>query len=193
VPGSYASLASRFFKRYFAEGPAPNVDEVRGDIWSSNADQLHNGEQSKEYSLALLEQYKIYVEMADRISARRGLTNTFFLTLNSAIFTLIGAFLTTHPHEASWLLIFPLIVLLGQCLAWFWLVRSYRQLNAAKYAVVGAFEERLPASPYWRAEWKALGQGEDPSRYWPLSHLEQWIPALFAISYLGGFIAVLLA
>jgi hypothetical protein len=192
VPGSHGSLANRFFKSYFAEGSAPTADDVSGDIWSPKTGTFYDGEQSKEYSLALLEQYKIYVEMADRISARRGFTNTFFLTLNSAIFTLIGAFWMNRPHAASWLLIFPLVVLLGQCLAWFWLVRSYRQLNAAKYAVVGALEERLPASPYWRAEWKALGEGKDPSRYWPLSHLEQWIPALFAISYLGGYIAILL-
>jgi hypothetical protein len=158
-----------------------------------NIDTTNPKEGAKEYSLALLEQYKIYVEMADRISARRGLTNTFFLTLNSAIFTVIAAFWTTRPHAASWLLIFPTVALIAQCLAWFWLVRSYRQLNAAKYVVIGALEEKLPASPYWRAEWKALGEGKDPSRYWPLSHLEQWIPVLFAISYAGGFISVLLA
>lgn len=143
------------------------------------------------YSVALLEQYKIYVEMADRVSARRGLTNTFFLTLNSAIFSLIGALWVVRPHAASWVLVFPLLALIGQCLAWFWLVRSYRQLNTAKYAVIGVLEEKLPASPYWRAEWKALGEGKDPARYWPLSHLEQWIPALFALSYIGGFIALL--
>ena len=33
-----------------------------------------------------------YVEMADRIIQRRGLTNTFFLTLNTAIFTAVGLF-----------------------------------------------------------------------------------------------------
>ena len=192
MPGSQASSRQWFFRRFFAVETAPTVDDVRDDVWSSGVGSAQCGE-AKEYSVALLEQYKIYVEMADRISARRGLTNTFFLTLNSAIFTVIGVFWTNRPHAASWLLIFPLLVLTGQCLAWFWLVRSYRQLNSAKYAVIGAMEERLPASPYWRAEWKALGSGEDPSRYLPLSHLEQWIPMLFAASYLGGFIAVLLA
>jgi hypothetical protein len=49
-------------------------------------------------------------------------------------------------------------------------------------------EERLPASPYWAAEWAALGEGRDPARYWPLTHLEQWIPALFAAVYIFGFI-----
>jgi membrane associated rhomboid family serine protease len=47
--------------------------------------------------------------MADRISARRGLANTFFLTLNSGIFTVIGAVWTSEVHAAAWLLIFPVL------------------------------------------------------------------------------------
>ncbi|MGH6629978.1 MAG: RipA family octameric membrane protein, partial [Burkholderiales bacterium] len=46
---------------------------------------------------AILEQYKTYVEMADRISGCRALANTFFLTLNTAIFTVIGVFLRQIP------------------------------------------------------------------------------------------------
>ena len=138
-----------------------------------------------------MEQYKTYVEMADRVSARRALTNTFFLTLNTAVFTLIGVFLQNHQEAATWLLVFPLIALLGQCGAWFYLVRSYRQLNTAKYQVIGQLEERLPASPYWRAEWTALGEGKDRSKYWPLTHIEKWIPILFAATYLVGFMVVI--
>jgi hypothetical protein len=40
---------------------------------------------NEKHQAAILEQYKLYVEMAERISQRRGLTNTFFLTLNTAI------------------------------------------------------------------------------------------------------------
>ena len=40
--------------------------------------------------------YKIAVEMADRISARRGLANTFFLTINTTVLGVLGI------HEASW-------------------------------------------------------------------------------------------
>lgn len=185
----------RTFARHFGRVSAPTADDVRSDLWSPRVDPAQWGTQSQAYASALLEQYKTYVEMADRVSARRGAANTFFLTFNSAVFTLIGALwgARQHPHASSWLLIIPTLVLMGQCLAWFWLVRSYRQLNAAKYAVVGALEERLPASPYWRAEWKALGEGKDPSRYWPLTHLEQWVPVLFAVAYLAGFAAVLAA
>jgi hypothetical protein len=144
------------------------------------------------YRTLLLEQYKIYVEMADRISARRGLANTFFLTLNTAIFTAVGVFWQHPPESARALTVVPWLVLLFQCLAWFWLLRSYRQLNTAKYAVIGALEERLPASPYWSAEWAALGLGADPARYWPLSHVEQLVPAFFAVAYTAGFVVLLL-
>ena len=84
----------------------------------------------------------------------------------------------------------PLLMLLGQGFAWFYLLRSYRLLNAAKYEVVGALETRLPASPYWSAEWTALGGGKDRKKYWPLSHIESWIPVFFAVLYVAGFVAL---
>jgi hypothetical protein len=123
------------FIRYFGKVSAPTVEDVRASLWSSEIDPARWGGPPQAYSDAILEQYKIYVEMADRISARRGFANTFFLTLNSAVFTTIGVFWTTRVYVASWLLIFPVLVLLGQCLAWFWLVRSYRQLNAASRCI----------------------------------------------------------
>ena len=86
------SFARHSFRRYFGDGSAPIVSDVGADIWTPDAYPAHSREESKDYSFVLLEQYKIYVEMADRISARRGLTNTFFLTLNSALFTVIGVF-----------------------------------------------------------------------------------------------------
>jgi hypothetical protein len=141
----------------------------------------------------LLEQYKLYVEMADRISARRGLTNSFFLTLNTGIVSLVGALRKFPTGTEAWWLAILLVALLGQRFAWFYLVRSYRLLNGAKYRVVGALEGRLPASPFWRAEWWELGEGRDRTRYWPLSHIEQWIPMLFALTYVGGCLAAVLA
>jgi hypothetical protein len=160
-------------------------------LWTEDAkDKLYGGN-AAAYQAAVLEQYKIYVEMADRISQRRGLTNTFFLTLNTAIFTAIGVFWQHKPvGEVGWLAL-PLMMLLGECFAWFYVLRSYRLLNTAKYEVVGALETRLPASPYWRAEWTALGQGKDLKKYWPLSHIESWVPVFFAALYVAGFVALM--
>jgi hypothetical protein len=149
-------------------------------------------EGDRAYRSAILEQYKVYVEMADRVSARRALTNTFFLSLNTAIFVLFGVFWNETPSLSPWLLLPPLVIILGQCTSWYWLVRSYRQLNSAKFAVVGALEDRLPAYAYSRAEWGALGEGKDWRRYLPLTHLEQWVPVLFALVYVAGFLLLVL-
>jgi hypothetical protein len=167
------------------------TDRLRERLWTAAITPATYADTTEKYQNAILAQYKIYVEMADRISARRALMNTFFLTLNTAVFTVIGVLLQLQTKAANWLLVFPLIALLGECAAWYYLVRSYRQLNTAKYQVIGLLEEKLPASPYWRAEWTALGAGKDRKLYWPLSHLEKWVPIFFAATYLVGFAVAL--
>lgn len=167
------------------------TDEDRANLWNPDVDAATYSEAGEKYQAAVLEQYKLYVEMADRISARRAAANTFFLTLNTAVFTVFGTFWAAKPESAPWWLTLPLVALLVECAAWFYLVRSYRQLNSAKYEVIGRLEERLPASPYWKAEWAALGHGRDRSRYWPLTHLEQWVPVLFAGVYVAGFVVAI--
>ena len=178
------------FMDRFIRTTTPKMAEVEPTVWSIAPDVWKA--YSATYVTALMDQYKVYVEMADRVSARRSLTNTFFLTLNSAIFTVFGVLWTRPPNGSVWWLVFPLVALVGQCIAWYWLLRSYRQLNAAKYTVIGAIESKLPISPYWRAEWKALGEGKVRSRYLPLTHLEQWVPVLFGVTYVGAFFAALL-
>jgi hypothetical protein len=148
--------------------------------------------ESPETRAEILEQYKVYVEMADRVSARRSLANAFFLTLNTAVFAAVGALLGRHPEHHAGLLAFPSVALIVQCAAWYYTLRSYQQLNRAKYRVIGAMEERLPASPYWRAEWSELGEGRDKSTYWPLTHVELWIPALFGVFYAAGYLTLLI-
>jgi hypothetical protein len=184
---------SGWLKRYFGTARPATPDDVADTLWNASVTPADFGPATEKYLAVVFEQYKLYVEMADRISARRALANTFFLTLNSAVLTLVGVFWKDRPDAPAGLLLVPLMVLVGLCAAWFWLVRSYRQLNSGKYAVIGALEQKLPASPYWSAEWKALGEGRDKARYWPLTHLEQWVPGLFAAAYLFGAIAALAA
>jgi hypothetical protein len=173
--------------RYFRSAAPPSVEEVRPEIWTEAPEP---SESAAIQQSAVLEQYKLYVEMTDRISARRGLTNTFFLTLNTGVATFVATTWRAQPHHNTGFALFLLFIMLIQCLSWYWILRSYRQLNAAKYAVIGALEEKLPASPYWRAEWKALGHGKDPARYLSLTHLEQWVPTLFGLTYAVAFIVI---
>jgi hypothetical protein len=145
------------------------------------------------YQSHLMEQYKLYVEMADRVSARRNLTNVFFLSLHTTFIGIIGLGFDKLAHlTPKWLITFPILGVVTLCYVWWRLIFSYRQLNAAKYIVIGEFEKQLPTSPYYAAEWKALGEGKDNKKYFPLTHLENYIPLIFAFLYLSAWCYVIL-
>jgi hypothetical protein len=170
-------------KQYLVETSPSDASGFADSLWNPDAGL------SDPHVQVVIDQYKLYVEMADRVSARRSAANTFFLMLNTAVFTAIGVFWKDPPDASPILGFFPTSVLVIQCMVWFWVIRSYRQLNAGKWAVVGAMERHLPTSP-WAAEWTALGKGADPARYWPLTQIERWVPFLFAAAYIGGFAAL---
>lgn len=185
------NYVAKIAREYFGPVSTPEIDEV-DELWNLHVDPDKIAADQHYYQL-VLEQYKLYAEMADRVSARRGLTNTFFLTFNTTTFAAVAFFWGEGPRLPDASLVLPLLALLIQCLAWYWILRSYRQLNAGKYVVIGALEQRLPASPYWRAEWSALGRGNSPSRYLPMTQVEQLIPLLFAATYMLGYLIVLLS
>lgn len=148
-------------------------------------------EYGSHYQEHLLEEYKLYVEMADRVSHRRALANSFFLALHTGLFGLSvgltglssGQFDNQAAGLAASLFGFPFTYV------WYCLLKSYRQLNSAKYKVVHELEAKLPVAPY-DDEWEKVGRGEDPKLYLPLTVVEGWVPKVFAIGYL---VAVALA
>lgn len=161
-----------------------NLSDLSQHLWNDTKPQ--NG--YKEEALYLnhvLGQYKLYVEMADKVSGRRDVANTFFLTLNGIILG-AGAAIMEKGLEftTKWYLLFPYCVLLLQLFFWWRLILAYKQLNGAKFRIVGELEQRLPASPYGNAEWKfLLKEGTQRKVYWPLTHIEMVTPWIFALGY----------
>lgn len=104
----------------------------------------------------VLEQYKLYLQLLDKIGDRRQSANSFFLSINTGLCALMGYMFSKEApaelHVLLWVTPLPGIR--------FRLVRSYRYLNAAKFHVVMAIEERLPLAPY-AAEWVALQNESD--------------------------------
>jgi hypothetical protein len=169
------------------EGPLTGAD---GETSALEAD-LFAGDRSDEVDTGvLLEQYRLYVEMADNVSQRRHQTNAFFLTVNLALVTALSTLVTGSGSAAVGSGGVVIAAVAGIAFSHFWrrLVRSYRQLNSGKFSVVHHLETRLPARLY-DAEWTALGRGMDPERYTPLTHLEEDVPVVFAALY--GFIGLL--
>lgn len=135
----------------------------------------------------LFEQYKLYVESAEKISDRRHIANTFFLSLHTVLISTIGYILGSE----SFLIVGDLIIFAGILLAFVWrrLVFSYRQMNTGKFKVIHSIEKRLPLALY-SAEWEALGAGKDTKKYLPFSHVERFIPYIFAGVYIFLWIVI---
>ena len=83
-------------------------------------------------SEAMLEQYKVYVGMADKVSERRGGVNTFFISVHTILLGAVG--LNGFDVAKYWWI----IVLLGLVLSyvWFYLIQSYKLLNSGKFSVI---------------------------------------------------------
>ena len=137
-------------------------------------------EDDAEYDKRLFEQYKMYVELADRISQRRSIANSFFITVTAAL--LAG---TSWLHTSDGYHIY-LISLAGILVSvfWYYCIRSYGQLNSGKFRLIHEIEQHLPLNLF-SYEWTLLGQGESRKKYWPLSHIERAIPCFFVILYIA--------
>lgn len=169
-----------------------SMSKLSDHLWNNNF--IPQGQPaSPETQKIILDQYKLYVEMADKVSARRDIANAFFLTINGAILSAGPAIVErgiTFQNKAFFL--FPYCVLVLQLYFWRRLIVSYKQLNGAKFQVVGAMEEHLPAYAYGKAEWEfLLKSGKDKGIYWPLTHIETKIPGLFFIGYTIALISFL--
>ena len=148
--------------------------------------QAHKKEYGEKYPDHLIEQYKVYLEMADRISSRRQAANSFFLTLNTAIVVFVSY---VNFGEAQAGAFYWLISIAGMTISFMWyrLIRSYKDLNSAKFKVVHEIESKLPISPY-DAEWEAVGRGDNSNLYLPFTHIEIYIPWVYFIIHTFVFL-----
>jgi hypothetical protein len=133
----------------------------------------------------LLELYGTAVEMADRVSAHRALANTFFLTVNTALVAIVGSASLRWYVPAAGILF---------AATWWVLLKSYRDLNSAKFAVILEIEKQLPVRIYGD-EWKLLKK--EPVKFAPrretlrswaaqyreLGRVERVVPVVFAGIY----------
>ncbi len=143
--------------------------------------------EENEASQQYLELYKLAVEMADRVSARRATANAFFLTVNTALL----AFVSSGSLNVLWLVALAGIALSG---TWWVLLKSYRDLNAAKFQVITEMENNLEASVFGdeRKRLKEKRQEGWRGRYAEFGAVERFVPFIFAALYTAAFVKALL-
>ncbi|PJN27798.1 hypothetical protein [Kitasatospora sp. CB02891] len=134
----------------------------------------------------VLELYKLAVEMADRVSARRGTANAFFLSVQTTLVAVVGFGAPWLAPSAWWTVGAVTAAGLTLSTVWWLQLRSYRDLNAAKFEVINELEDRLPVKVF-TAEWNHLTQDPPPvgrRRYAELGISERFVPWVFAAIHL---------
>ena len=93
--------------------------------------------------------------------------------------SLLVSYLCLGAQNTSW---YVVVAIAGIAISYMWyrLVRSYKDLNTAKFKVVHEIESQLPIAPY-DAEWEAVGRGKAPELYLPFTHVEIYVPWVFII------------
>lgn len=158
-------------------------NEIRKKLFPSEV--FDSYKDREKYQDHLLDQYTIYQESAENISSRRQAANSFFVTINTVLVALVSYLQLGSSSSAEY---YWLVALAGVAISYMWyrLIRSYRDLNSAKYKVIHEIEKKLPLSPF-DAEWEAVGRGKNPALYLPFTHIEMAIPWVFLTLHLVAF------
>jgi len=127
----------------------------------------------------LFEQYKLYVASAEQISERRVSANNYLLTVNALLVTLYSL-LAASKYMSGWSSLVPVAGFLVS-LTWYRIIASYKDLNSVKFKIIHELEQQMPAALY-AYEWRKAEEGRGKA-YYPLSHLERWIPVVFMVLY----------
>lgn len=128
----------------------------------------------------LLEQYKLYVQSVDNVSARRIASSRYLLTVNAALIALYGF----QSANAGQIFLMVLVAIAGivVSLLSYNIIKSHSDLNAVKFKVIDELEQQLPATPYGY-EWQLAEEGEGKV-YRSVSQIELWIPIVFLVLHI---------
>lgn len=133
----------------------------------------------------VLEIYKLHAELADRVSQRREGANRLYASVLSGLLVFLAAALRFGAGNLSVgaLLTFSGLVGVLLVVAWFIVIRSYRQLNTGKFKALHELEKKLPY-PFFAREWEILNEGRDFRRYWRLTTVENFLLVVFGLLFL---------
>ena len=132
----------------------------------------------------LFEIYKLHAELADSVSRQRGTANRFYMLVLSGLAVFFSAFVQRkNGIPLGWLMVGFGLFGIFLTVAWYIVIRSYRQLNTGKFNALHELEEKL-AYPFFKREWDLLNEGKDFRSYWKLSVVETFVPGIFFLGFL---------
>ena len=114
----------------------------------------------------LLEIYKLHAEFSDRVAQRREGANRLYVGILTGFLVAVVALTRLGLVD----IVSNVLTLVGGlvgiifCLSWYLLIRSYRQLNTSKFAVLHELEEKLSFA-FFKREWEKLEEGKGVKKY----------------------------
>ena len=155
------------------ESLVPRTEESYGESFNSD----------------LLEQYKLYVQSAENVSARRIASSRYLLTINAALVALYGL-QSANFGQGYWTLLIPIIGI-PVSLLWYLIIKSHADLNTVKFKVIHELEQHTPAAVF-KHEWRLAEEGQG-TEYRAVTKIEKWIPILFTVLHVVLAIMIVLA
>lgn len=128
----------------------------------------------------LLTQYKLYVQMADNLSQRREASNRYYLTLitSPGLILLIATQIIPDVPIPAFMPVFVGAIGIVISMAWHTSIKSYRDINEAKFKVILDIEKSLHCKGFTK-EWRHL----KAKKHTDLTQTERIIPWLAGASY----------
>lgn len=138
-----------------------------------------------------MEAYKLAVEMADKMSARRAVANAFFLSMNTALVAAVGLRADGRGPALPSIAVCVAGVVVSIC--WWFLLQNYRRLSEAKFVVINRIEDEYLPVKVFTDEWAVLGGEAPPARraarvkagLKQLGGVERIVPVVFALLYIA--------
>jgi len=140
-----------------------------------------NGKPTDPKSLdRIADQYRLAVEMWDRVRARRQQSNAFYVSINSAF---IAAINVAQPGVLSqrYLSLVGLVI----CVLWVASIINYGSLADDKHFVITRLEQVLPSCPF-SAESLLIKNGNRRTKRRPFTWIERGVPSTFALMHANG-------
>lgn len=140
----------------------------------------------------LLIQYRLYVELTDRLSQRRLQVNGFYVTILSAPLVFGLSFSKLWGAGFVWWgQCLPGVLGIFLCIVWWFHINSFRQLSSGRFSVIKEMEEML-SFPCFRREWEILASGRNMRHYFRFTVIERFVPVGIGGIYLGFLVSGIL-
>lgn len=139
------------------------------------------------YQAHILEQYKIYADRLGVDQGRNETTNSFFMTMNTAVVTaLVFAAQSIDEFELSGIG-FITVFAVAVCLVWWMVLLSLSRWQAAQLETLQEIEALLPLKPFM-SEWHE--KMSNKKSYIKIRVVRQCVPWIFMAVHLGMYMAL---